>query len=163
MSHTERDHAKLRNRIKRIHGQIESVERTLSTDEHDCAQVLMLLAAVRGGINSLMAEVLEDHIRLHLLAGRPRSADARPRRGADRPGPRLSEVNLSLRANRHQADPTQQCGSAFWTSPGSPNALQYPLQMLGEGPLFARQRSCGWFRDGSRAINDSATIQGAEA
>lgn len=27
----------------------------------------MLLAAVRGGINSLMGEVLEDHIRLHLL------------------------------------------------------------------------------------------------
>ena len=34
----------------------------------DCADVLMLLANVRGGINSLMAEVLEDHIRLHLLA-----------------------------------------------------------------------------------------------
>ena len=30
-------------------------------------EVLMLLAAVRGGINGLMAEVLEDHIRLHLL------------------------------------------------------------------------------------------------
>jgi DNA-binding FrmR family transcriptional regulator len=29
----------------------------------------MLLAAARGGINSLMAEVLEDHVRLHLLAG----------------------------------------------------------------------------------------------
>jgi DNA-binding FrmR family transcriptional regulator len=29
----------------------------------------MLLAAVRGGINSLMHEVLEDHIRLHLLGG----------------------------------------------------------------------------------------------
>jgi DNA-binding FrmR family transcriptional regulator len=28
----------------------------------------MLLANVRGGINSLMAEVLEDHIRLHLLS-----------------------------------------------------------------------------------------------
>lgn len=27
----------------------------------------MLLANVRGGINSLIAEVLEDHIRLHLL------------------------------------------------------------------------------------------------
>ncbi len=66
-SQTERDRAKLRNRIKRIHGQIESVERTLSSEQHDCAQVLMLLAAVRGGINSLMAEVLEDHIRLHLL------------------------------------------------------------------------------------------------
>jgi DNA-binding FrmR family transcriptional regulator len=67
MSQTERDHAKIRNRVKRIHGQIESVERTLSNDDHDCAQVLMQLAAVRGGINSLMAEVLEDHIRLHLL------------------------------------------------------------------------------------------------
>jgi DNA-binding FrmR family transcriptional regulator len=29
---------------------------------------LMLLANVRGGINSLMAEVLEDHIRLHMLS-----------------------------------------------------------------------------------------------
>jgi DNA-binding FrmR family transcriptional regulator len=29
----------------------------------------MLLATVRGGINGLMAEVLEDHIRLHLLQG----------------------------------------------------------------------------------------------
>jgi DNA-binding FrmR family transcriptional regulator len=67
MSHTDRDRAKLRNRIKRIRGQIDSIERTLSVEDHDCAQVLMLLAAVRGGINSLMAEVLEDHIRLHLL------------------------------------------------------------------------------------------------
>jgi DNA-binding FrmR family transcriptional regulator len=67
MSQTERDHAKIRNRVKRIHGQIESVERTLAKNDHDCAQVLMQLAAVRGGINSLMAEVLEDHIRMHLL------------------------------------------------------------------------------------------------
>lgn len=61
-----RDRAKLLNRVKRIQGQMESVKRTLA-DEHDCTKVLMLLAAVRGGINSLMAEVLEDHIRLHLL------------------------------------------------------------------------------------------------
>jgi FrmR/RcnR family transcriptional regulator, repressor of rcnA expression len=26
----------------------------------------MLLAAIRGGVNSLMAEILEDHIRLHI-------------------------------------------------------------------------------------------------
>ena len=64
--HNDRERTKLLNRVKRIQGQIESVNRTLS-EEHDCTQVLMLLAAVRGGINSLMAEVLEDHIRLHLL------------------------------------------------------------------------------------------------
>ncbi len=63
-----RERTKLLNRVKRIQGQMESVSRTLS-EEHDCTRVLMLLAAVRGGINSLMAEVLEDHVRLHLLGG----------------------------------------------------------------------------------------------
>ena len=38
------------------------------SSEDDCADVLMLLANVRGGVNSLMAEVLEDHIRLHMLS-----------------------------------------------------------------------------------------------
>ncbi len=66
--HTARERAKLTNRIKRIQGQVESVKRALDEEEHDCTKVLMLLAAVRGGINSLMAEVLEDHVRLHLLA-----------------------------------------------------------------------------------------------
>lgn len=67
MSHKDREQAKLLNRMKRIRGQMDSVERKLAGEDHDCAELLMLLAAVRGGINSLMAEVLEDHIRLHLI------------------------------------------------------------------------------------------------
>jgi FrmR/RcnR family transcriptional regulator, repressor of rcnA expression len=67
MPHGDREKVKLLNRVKRIRGQMDSVERTLSAEDHNCADVLMLLAAVRGGINGLMAEVLEDHIRLHLL------------------------------------------------------------------------------------------------
>ncbi len=66
MTEMSRDRTKLMNRVKRIRGQIEAVERTLAGGE-DCTKVLMLLAATRGGINSLMGEVLEDHIRLHLL------------------------------------------------------------------------------------------------
>jgi DNA-binding FrmR family transcriptional regulator len=66
MKENSRERAKLLNRVKRIRGQMDAVERTIAGDEN-CADVLMLLAAVRGGINSLMAEVLEDHIRLHLL------------------------------------------------------------------------------------------------
>lgn len=62
-----REQIKLQNRVKRIRGQMESVERKLEQEEHDCAEILMLLAAIRGGINGLMGEVLEDHIRLHLL------------------------------------------------------------------------------------------------
>ncbi len=62
----DRERVKLINRAKRINGQMERVERSL-TEEHDCSNILMLLAAVRGGIDGLMAEVMEDHIRLHMI------------------------------------------------------------------------------------------------
>ena len=66
MSH--RQDKKLLARIKRIRGQVDAIERSLAGDT-DCADVLMLLANVRGGINSLMGEVLETHIRFHLTDG----------------------------------------------------------------------------------------------
>ena len=68
----ERERLKLLNRVKRIRGQITAVERALS-EEDECPDVLMQLAAVRGGVNSLMAEVLEDHIRLHLVGKDPKA------------------------------------------------------------------------------------------
>ena len=71
----DKEQQKLVARIKRIRGQVDSIERSL-TGGDDCADVLMLLANVRGGINSLMAEVLEDHIRLHLLS--PESKPTNP-------------------------------------------------------------------------------------
>ncbi len=66
----EREHQKLIARIRRIRGQVESVERSITADEQ-CADILMLLANIRGGINGLMAEVLEDHIRHHLSGEAP--------------------------------------------------------------------------------------------
>ena len=62
----DREQVKLVNRAKRIRGQMDTVERSL-VEGRDCTDTLMLLAAVRGGIDGLMAEVLEDHIRLHLI------------------------------------------------------------------------------------------------
>ncbi len=62
----ERDRDKLVARARRIRGQIEAVERALTNEEDDCADTLQLLAACRGAINSLMAEVMEDHIREHI-------------------------------------------------------------------------------------------------
>jgi DNA-binding FrmR family transcriptional regulator len=56
---------KLLSRIKRMGGQIGAVERAVAEGD-ECADILMLLAAIRGGVNSLMAEILEDHIRLHI-------------------------------------------------------------------------------------------------
>ena len=69
----DRERVKLINRAKRIQGQMKTVERSLEENQ-DCADILMLLAAVKGGINGLMAEILEDHIRLHVGA-RPMSPE----------------------------------------------------------------------------------------
>lgn len=66
MAHTTREKTKLLNRVRRIRGQLEALERAL-LDEEDCADVLQLIAACRGGMNSLMAEVMEGHIWSHVL------------------------------------------------------------------------------------------------
>jgi DNA-binding FrmR family transcriptional regulator len=66
MGHAVHDQQKLLNRIRRIRGQVEAVERTLE-GEADCSDVMHLLTAARGAINSLLAEVLEDHVREHLV------------------------------------------------------------------------------------------------
>jgi FrmR/RcnR family transcriptional regulator, repressor of frmRAB operon len=66
MSHTIRKKAKLLNRVRRIRGQVEAIERALE-GEAECGDVLQRIAAARGALDSLMSEVLEDHVRLHIL------------------------------------------------------------------------------------------------
>ena len=65
MSHLSREQLDLVNRTKKIVGQLEAVERALNQDE-PCSEVLQRLAAARGAINSLMGELMEDHIRHHM-------------------------------------------------------------------------------------------------
>lgn len=66
MAHTIREKAKLLGRVRRIRGQVEALERLLE-DERGCAAVMQQIAAVRGAVNGLMAEVIEDHLREHVL------------------------------------------------------------------------------------------------
>jgi DNA-binding FrmR family transcriptional regulator len=68
MAAQEREKLKLLQRVRKLRGQLDAVERALDVNS-DCGDQLMLLAAVRGGVNSLMAEVLETHIRFHLADG----------------------------------------------------------------------------------------------
>ena len=69
MAHTIRDKDKLLNRVRRVRGQIEAVERLLE-NESECEEILQQIAACRGSINGLMSEVLEGHIRFHLVERR---------------------------------------------------------------------------------------------
>jgi DNA-binding FrmR family transcriptional regulator len=66
VSNPARGKIKLLNRVRRIRGQIEALERALEL-EIGCADVLQLITAARGAINGLMGEVMEDHIRMHLI------------------------------------------------------------------------------------------------
>jgi DNA-binding FrmR family transcriptional regulator len=75
-----REKQKLLFRIKRIRGQFAAVERALESGD-ECADILMLLAAIRGGVNGLMAEILEDHIRLHIMT--PEKSDGSPQELAE--------------------------------------------------------------------------------
>lgn len=65
MSHLSREKLDLLNRTKKVVGQLESVLRALNEDA-PCADLLQRLSAARGAINSLMAELMEDHIRNHM-------------------------------------------------------------------------------------------------
>lgn len=71
MAHTARDKKKLISRINRIRGQLDGVARALE-EERDCGEVLLTIASCRGAINALMAEVMEGHVREHLLPARAR-------------------------------------------------------------------------------------------
>jgi DNA-binding FrmR family transcriptional regulator len=73
MSHTIKDKEKLVLRAKRIQGQVEALARALA-EERDCSEVLQLMSAARGAMNSLMAELLEGHVRNHVLNGKKSSA-----------------------------------------------------------------------------------------
>jgi DNA-binding FrmR family transcriptional regulator len=66
MAHTIRDKKKLLNRIQRIKGQMTAVEKALD-QEQDCSAILLTIAACRGAINALMAEIIEGHIRFHVV------------------------------------------------------------------------------------------------
>ncbi len=68
MAHLSKDKKKLLHRINRIQGQLNAVKEMLDhSDENTCGDVLQLIAACRGAMNGLMAEVLEDHVRYHVV------------------------------------------------------------------------------------------------
>jgi len=75
--HRIRDEQKLLNRVRRIRGQVEAIERALD-GEAGCARIMHQIAGCRGAINSLLVEVAEDHIRTHLVvsAKNPEALDA---------------------------------------------------------------------------------------
>jgi DNA-binding FrmR family transcriptional regulator len=86
MSHAVHEKQKLLNRVRRLRGQIDAIERALEAED-SCTQVMALLTAARGAINGMMAEVVEDHIQMHMMA-----ANRKPSREETRAADELIDV-----------------------------------------------------------------------
>jgi DNA-binding FrmR family transcriptional regulator len=80
MGHTADSKDDLLARVRRIAGQVSAVERGLVRNA-DCAEILHLVAAVRGAVNGLLDEIVIDHLDQHVA--RPDLSDAERRQGAD--------------------------------------------------------------------------------
>ena len=73
MSHIHHDNGKTLARVRRIKGQVASLE-TAITDGAECGPVLQQLAAVKGAVRGLMLHLMEGPIQGHL--GEPSGAAA---------------------------------------------------------------------------------------
>ncbi|MGI9362769.1 MAG: metal/formaldehyde-sensitive transcriptional repressor [Parasphingorhabdus sp.] len=65
MAHIHSDDKKLLARVSRLKGQLEAVERALE-NKAPCGEILNLVASVRGAVNGLTVELIEDHVREHV-------------------------------------------------------------------------------------------------
>jgi FrmR/RcnR family transcriptional regulator, repressor of frmRAB operon len=66
MGHIANEKSKLLNRLRRMRGQIEAMERAIDAED-ECATVLQQATACRGALDGFIAEVIEDHIREHMV------------------------------------------------------------------------------------------------
>lgn len=66
MGHVAQEKEKLLLRLRRLRGQVEAIERAVDADE-ECADVLRQATSCRGALDGFIAEVIEDHIREHMI------------------------------------------------------------------------------------------------
>jgi FrmR/RcnR family transcriptional regulator, repressor of frmRAB operon len=66
LSHTTKNKVKTLSRVRRIKGEVEAIERALEGDS-ECEDILQLVASCRGALNGLMAELIEGHLKFHVL------------------------------------------------------------------------------------------------
>ena len=66
MSHTVEGKQKLINRVRRLRGQLDALERALEAEE-SCEELMQLLVTSRGAVDGLMVEVVEGYVRTHMI------------------------------------------------------------------------------------------------
>jgi FrmR/RcnR family transcriptional regulator, repressor of frmRAB operon len=73
MSGPHEEKSKLIKRLGRIRGQVDAIQRALEGDAATAA-ILQQATACRGALDGFIAEVIEDHIREHLVEAKDRAS-----------------------------------------------------------------------------------------
>lgn len=76
MGHTVRDKSKILARVNRITGQLKAFSKAIET-EQDCYTVMQLLSSCRGALNGLMGDVVNGHIREHIVQAENRKLSSK--------------------------------------------------------------------------------------
>ncbi len=71
----EPDRARIRNRLRRLEGQVRGVQRMVDEDAY-CLDILTQLSAVIAGARAAGLLILEDHIRGCVMEGDPADREA---------------------------------------------------------------------------------------
>lgn len=75
MSHTVKDKQRILARVNRIKGQLDAFSKAIDDEKEDSYQIMQLLSSTRGAINGLMGDLIEGHIREHIVeAGNKKDA-----------------------------------------------------------------------------------------
>ena len=82
MAHTIEEKKKLLNRVRRIIGQVTAIEKALD-QEAECSDILHNISACRGAMDALMAEVIEGHIRFHIIPNKSKATQEQLRAADD--------------------------------------------------------------------------------
>ena len=53
--------------MKRLKGQIHAIEEALNDQSSSCISVLQQVAAIKGAVNGLMNELIEQHLTEHVI------------------------------------------------------------------------------------------------
>lgn len=66
MAHLQKNQ-KVLNRIKRLQGQLNAVEKSVGGGESACIDILQQVAAIKGAVSGLMNELIEEQLTQHVL------------------------------------------------------------------------------------------------
>lgn len=75
MAHTKRDKKQLLTRINRLKGQLESAARKIEKGD-ECYKVMQVLASCRGALHGLMLDLIDGHVKMHVVQAKTRRSAA---------------------------------------------------------------------------------------